>query len=57
MNDIAEALSRTLARQRQGYLGPPKPSLDQRNADLRTLNFLMPPCGKFADRVLAVLIK
>jgi coniferyl-aldehyde dehydrogenase len=37
MNDIAEALSSTLARQRQAYLAHPVPSLDERKADLRSL--------------------
>jgi coniferyl-aldehyde dehydrogenase len=37
MNDIAELLTGTLARQRQAYLAHPVPSLDERKADLRTL--------------------
>ena len=37
MDDIAESLSGTLARQRQAYLAHPVPSLDERKADLRTL--------------------
>jgi coniferyl-aldehyde dehydrogenase len=37
MNDIATALSSTLARQREAYLAHPVPSLDERKADLRTL--------------------
>jgi coniferyl-aldehyde dehydrogenase len=37
MNDIAAVLSSTLARQREAYLAHPVPSLDERRADLRTL--------------------
>jgi coniferyl-aldehyde dehydrogenase len=37
MNDIVELLTGTLARQRQAYLAHPVPSLDERKADLRTL--------------------
>jgi coniferyl-aldehyde dehydrogenase len=37
MNDIAAVLSSTLARQREAYLAHPVPSLDERKADLRTL--------------------
>jgi coniferyl-aldehyde dehydrogenase len=37
MNDIAELLTGTLARQRQAYLAHPVPSLNERKADLRTL--------------------
>ena len=37
MNDIAAPLAATLARQREAYLAHPVPSLDERKADLRTL--------------------
>jgi coniferyl-aldehyde dehydrogenase len=37
MNDIAALLSSALARQRKAYLAHPVPTLDERKADLRTL--------------------
>lgn len=37
MNDIAQALAGTLARQRASYLAHPMPTLPERKADLRTL--------------------